>query len=221
MSNNNKKSCDDPSSEEQEVQVSMSDYFINGDINPQNVKPVIDGIIAANADLGMYELRPNEVLAPIRIFINSGGGNLDDGFALISVMKASLIPIVTVALGECSSSALMIAMSGDYRFVSKYCGILSHQYSMAIGPVKHVDMKAKARDIDLTAQKIIDLYTEQTELSEEEIGEHLLKPYDVYLTPEECIEFNIFDGYFESFGQIVQLTYSEETNDNEAVKKDD
>lgn len=202
-----------------EIQISESDFFINGEICTETVGPVISGIIHANAQLAYYDIKPDEPLAPIRIFINSGGGSLDDAFSLISVIKASAIPIYTIALGECSSSALMIAMSGDYRIINKFCGVLSHQFSLSVGMVKHVDMKSKFKDIDLTAQKIVTLYKECTELEEETITTELLLPYDVYLTAADCIKYNMFDDQFESFLQVVPLNLNNEEVKNDSIEE--
>jgi ATP-dependent Clp protease protease subunit len=199
------------------AKITNSDYFINDSIHSGSVHDIISGIIEANADIAAVTLTEGEFLYPIRIFINSEGGSLSDAFSLISVMKSSVIPIITIALGDCSSSALMIAMAGDVRYVSKYCSILSHQYSMSMGMAKYVDIKSRIKDNDLTANRIVDLYTECTGLSADVVNEHLLKAHDVFLTAEEALTYNLFDEYFENFGQIVpiiQSTTQEETDED-------
>ena len=90
------------------VQAAENCLYINGAITSETVAPAIGFIIGANASAEYGD---------IFLFINSGGGNLYEGFALANVIMSSRIPITTVALGECDSAALIIAMSGHRRLV--------------------------------------------------------------------------------------------------------
>ena len=52
---------------------------------------------------------------PIVIYINSPGGSVVDGFAIIAAIEASKTPVVTVNIGEWSSMAFLIGIAGHLR----------------------------------------------------------------------------------------------------------
>ena len=167
--------------------------YINGTIEPSTVAPAIGFIIGANA-ANAYE--------DIFLFINSSGGHLGEGFALADIIKTSKIPVTTVAIGECDSSALIIAMSGAKRFVAPSTSILSHQYSAGIGLSKHADIQARLKDFTMTAKKVVDHYVKCTGLDESTVKETLVCDTDVFLSPEEAVGFGLFDAVLHDMAQI-------------------
>lgn len=175
------------------VQAADNCIYINGVISSDTVAPAIGFIAGCNASMEFDR---------IVLFINSGGGDLNEGFALASVIRASNIPVIVVAIGECDSSALIIAMSADLRLVAPTTSILSHQYSAGIGLSKHTDLKSRMKDLNLTAQKVINHYVECTGLSESDVKKKLVHDSDVFLTPSEAVGFGLFDDIFYDFGQV-------------------
>lgn len=189
---------EDPSST---IQAAENMLYINGAISSETVAPAIGFIAGANAKQSCDQ---------IVLFINSCGGSLSEGFALSSVIMASRIPVVTVAIGECDSSALVIAMSGHSRLVAPSCSILSHQYSCGIGLTKFADIKARTKDFELTAQKVIDHYVYCTGLSEEIVTQNLVNDLDVFLCAQEAVDFGMFDALFVDMAQLVDFGEQEE-----------
>lgn len=175
------------------IQAAENCLYINGAITSETVAPAIGFIIGANAAAEYGD---------IFLFINSGGGNLYEGFALANVIKSSRIPITTVALGECDSAALIIAMSGHHRLVMQDTSILSHQYSAGIGLSKHGDIQARVKDFELTASKVVRHYSKCTGLTEQKVRAELVKETDVFLSAEESVGYGLFDEILTSFEQV-------------------
>ena len=183
--------------------------YINGPIDANSISPAIAFIIGANA-ANEYE--------DIFVFINSPGGSLIEGFALANVIYASKIPITTVALGECDSSGLVIAMSGHRRLIAPDTSVLSHQYSAGVGMSKHADIQSRMKEFRMTADKVLNHYVKCTGLSCDDVKEHLVKDVDVYLSAQEAVDFNLFDEIFLDFAQIFSYNEdSEETVLNEST----
>ena len=63
---------------------------------------------------------------PIRIFINSRGGDADCAMALIDVMKMSKTPVYTIGLARCFSAGGLILMGGHKRFILPNTKFLLH-----------------------------------------------------------------------------------------------
>ena len=77
--------------------------------------------------------KPIEEREPIRLYINSPGGDLTEGFALISVIEASKTPVYTINFGQLSSMSFLIGITGAKRYSLKYTPFLLHDGSSFVG----------------------------------------------------------------------------------------
>lgn len=187
--------------------------YISGGICSDTVTPIIGAIVEANST-------KNPKVERIVIMIQSSGGDVGEAFALTACMKASSIPIYTVALGRCDSSALFIAMAGHYRFVAPRTSILSHQYSAGFGGmVKHIDLVARQRDFRLTEAAIVSHYIECSGMSEKEVRKQLLRENDVFLSPDEAISLGLFDEIFSDFEQFIIYEETQEEAQSESSEE--
>jgi ATP-dependent protease ClpP protease subunit len=177
-------------------EITTSFAYLYGDVNNDTITPIIKFITTCNV---MHHKLPS-----INLLINSGGGDLHHAFALISVMKASIIPVNTIAIGEVKSSALMIAMAGHKRYVDKHCEIMSHMFSMSHPEAKASEMKYKNREVNLTIKRMVDFYEQVTGLPKQKIRRNLLPNHDVYLSVEQALTYNMFDGEYDSMSLIFK-----------------
>ena len=53
--------------------------------------------------------------APVTLFVNSPGGEVQSGLALYDVMRAVTCPVRTVCIGTAASMAALLFMSGSQR----------------------------------------------------------------------------------------------------------
>src|SRR5208283_2044088 len=95
-------------------------YLLSGAIDTENVSDAIKYILTASLTKKHDHLT---------LIINSYGGSVSDGFALIDVMTGSKVPIYTVGLGEIVSMGLLIFISGTrgHRVLTPNTYIMSHQ----------------------------------------------------------------------------------------------
>jgi ATP-dependent Clp protease protease subunit len=131
----------------------------------------------------------------LTLLINSQGGDLTAAFALIEIMYGSRIPVRTVALGEICSAGLLIFMAGQpgERILTPSVSIMSHHYSGGVEGNYHEIMNL-SKEFEYAKQRMINHYVHCTGLTEEVIKDKLVPHRDVYLTPQEAIEFNIADS---------------------------
>ena len=67
---------------------------------------------------------------PITLFINSGGGNVTDAFALYDYIMHALKPnLQTVVLGEANSMAVLLLLMGNTRFIGRLAVMKLHRFS--------------------------------------------------------------------------------------------
>ena len=163
-------------------------YVLMGEINAETVKPVIEWILHENF---VSKKKRKELL----LMICSEGGDVQDAFALIDVMRSSLIPVKTVGLGMIASSGLLIFLAGSAgrRVLTPNTSILSHQFSWYNEGKVH-ELFATMKDFELTQHRMVKHYQECTGLDEENIRKNLLPPHDVWLTAEDALRLGICDS---------------------------
>ncbi len=175
--------------EEKKEKNSLEDLgviFLPGSINQAKAEQVCQQIIKLNVD-GKHE--------HIQMIINSAGGELPSGFAIIDVMEWSAIPIYTVGLGMVASMALLIFMAGvkGHRTLTPNTSLLSHRFwSLDIG--NYSDLLALRKQHDIEHQRILQHYIRYTNMkSVEELEAKVLRDVDTWLTPEEAIQHGLAD----------------------------
>lgn len=93
-----------------------------GDIETENVNDLIYAI---------YEINEEDVkkqtAEPIKLIINSSGGEIYSGLALIDVISTSLTPVHTICHGAAMSMGLIIFVAGHHRTSSPNATFMYHE----------------------------------------------------------------------------------------------
>lgn len=162
-------------------------FYLSDEINQSVARDVNTWILDSN----FQQKRTYENLT---LMITSPGGDLFSAFSIIDVMRASSVPIHTVGLGLIASAGLMIFISGQQgeRLITPNTMILSHQWSAGSYGKEH-ELIAAARGFDMITKRVITHYRKCTKLSEKIIREKLLPPQDVWVTPDEALEYKLTD----------------------------
>lgn len=159
--------------------------YVGGEITPERSEQICRKIIELNG-------RAHDC---IQIILNSPGGSVHAGFAVIDVMEWSRLPVRTTALGMIASMSLLIFMAGQkgHRVVTPRVSILSHRFAWwNFG--KHSELIARRKEEDLTHKRILDHYLAHTALkTTEQVHNTLLGDTDLWLTAEESVRHGIAD----------------------------
>ena len=159
--------------------------YVSGEIDGGKSEHVCRKIIELN-------MRP---LDCIQLILNSPGGSVHDGFAILDVMEWSRLPIRTTGLGMLASMALLIFMAGSkgQRVLTPRVSLLSHRYAWwNFG--KHSELIARRKEEDLTHARILDHYRRHTRIkSDAELQSFLLRETDTWLTAQEALDLGIAD----------------------------
>lgn len=128
----------------------------------------------------------------IYLYINSNGGSVSAGLAIIDTMNTILSDVCTVGMGLCASMASMLLMSGtaNKRYLLPHCTVMIHQ---PLG-----NMQGKVSDLENTARHFlhikkttIHLIHQATSQNPEKIAKDIEN--DTYLTSEEALKYGIAD----------------------------
>ena len=127
---------------------------------------------------------------PINLIINSGGGLVNDGFALHDYIKSSSIEINGIANGICASIALDIFLACKKRSAFKTTRFVIHQPSSGvIGEAK--DIKDCSERIEEEKNTIFRHVAENTNISIETLNDIYDKKKDWYINAEQALSLGI------------------------------
>jgi ATP-dependent Clp protease, protease subunit len=173
----------------EEITFDDHNHFMTGEVTGENVEKAIRWIM-----MGSQNPSPDH---PMKLYINSEGGNLLDAFALIDVMRTSPVPIATVGMGNLMSSAFMVFAAGTIgkRAIGKNTSIMIHQFNHDYAGKYH-DMKAYSEEIDRINYRMVAELARTGKLNDIEVGSKLLKPSDVWLSANQLVELGFADIIF-------------------------
>jgi ATP-dependent protease ClpP protease subunit len=127
---------------------------------------------------------------PIKLHINSRGGEVASALAASDKIASCVVPIHTYCEGEIASGATLMAVSGHKRFITKHSFFLIHELSAEFWG-KLADFTDEMQNLSLMMDVIKQIYTNHTKIPNESLID-LLK-HDLYITPEMCLEWGIVD----------------------------
>lgn len=170
-------------------------YYLNSDINSESVQYLIEFINRINKQDKVNEaiLSVDNIpyyRQPITIYINTPGGNVTDGLALIGIITSSKTPIHTVGYGTVNSMGIPILLSGHKRFAVKFTSFMIHSVSsMAYGCVKEIEDSLQESK---RLQTILFNYIkERTHISDRKLNKIYNKKQDYFIDEAEALELNI------------------------------
>ncbi len=137
---------------------------------------------------------------PIRLYINSPGGEPAEGFALISVMELSKTPIYTINVGECSSMAFLVSIAGHKRFSLPYSTFLMHDGSIFVcGTTNKV--KDQISFEDRFGREVIKPFVlKHGKMPEEKYDS--VNSDEFYMTANDALEYGFIDEIVSSIDDV-------------------
>ena len=133
---------------------------------------------------------PIEDRIPIKIFINTYGGDLLSAFTIGDAIKLSTTPVWVINQGKAYSAGFLIFICGHKRLALSTSSFLFHEGSVFMGGDAH-KFESSADFYKKQRAMMKDLILEQTNITEEIYNEH--KKDDWWLTASESIELGIAD----------------------------
>lgn len=154
-------------------------------------------------------LKKNSNAATIDIYINSNGGDVFDGVAMMNVLKRHPAYKRVHIDGFACSIASVIAMCGNQIIMPKSSMMMVHNpWTVAVGNSK--ELRKIADDLDKINETIKNAYRSKMKIDDEKLVE--LMDNESYLTADECLEYGLCTKVVEDNEETVE-------NVNEALDK--
>lgn len=129
----------------------------------------------------------------IKLYINSGGGEVFSGLAILDVMNFIEPDVATYCMGTCASMAAVLLSAGEKgkRYALPHSQIMIHQPSTGIGRIKAEDLKVEFEQMEKCKNTLYGILAENTDKPIEEIAE--LCKLDRWYTANEAVDFGLID----------------------------
>ena len=131
----------------------------------------------------------------ISLYINSPGGSITDGMAIVDTINYIKCPVSTICVGMAASMGAVLLASGEKgrRFATPNSEILIHQPLISGGlSGQTTEIKIHADHMVRTREKLNKLLSERTGQSLETIEKDTER--DNYMSAEEALKYGLIDG---------------------------
>jgi len=164
--------------------------FLGEDVNPTSASLVI---------AQMLFLESEDPDKEIFFYINSPGGSITDGMAIVDTMNYIKCPVATYCVGLAASMGAVLLASGEKgkRFAMPNSEILIHQPLIGGHGIsgQTTEIKIHADHMVKTREKLNKLLSERTGQTLETIEKDTER--DNYMTAEEALKYGLIDGILE------------------------
>ncbi len=165
--------------------------FLAEDVNPTSASLVV---------AQMLFLESEDPDREISLYINSPGGSITDGMAIVDTMNYIKCPVSTICVGMAASMGAVLLTSGTKgkRFATPNAEILIHQPLIGGGGIsgQTTEIKIHADHMVKTREKLNKLLSDRTGQSLEVIERDTER--DNYMTAEEALKYGLIDGILDS-----------------------
>ena len=135
----------------------------------------------------------------IHLYINSPGGSITDGMAIVDTINYIKCPVSTICVGLAASMGAVLLASGakGKRYATPNAEILIHQPLIAGGGLsgQTTEIKIHADHMVKTREKLNKLLSERTGQDLATIERDTER--DRYMTAEEALKYGLIDGIMD------------------------
>jgi ATP-dependent Clp protease protease subunit len=170
-----------------QFQSKLSRIVTLGEINSETANDIIRLIYEINEEDG-----EKAQAEPIKLIINSLGGELYSGMALVDVIEASATPVYTICHGAAMSMGLVVFAAGRYRVASKYATFMYHESSYPLED-KLQSHKQELKEADRTDKLCDDYLLSKTKFDKKQLASVRKTRGEWYLDVETAYKYGLVD----------------------------
>ncbi len=164
------------------------------------------GVITLSGEVGsemnhsffesMWYLNQNPEIREIKLILDSPGGSVQDGLAMIDMIRNSKKKVVCIVAGMAYSMGAVILAASNERLILPNSKVMIHEPSLMRAGGNASSMRETAEDLIKTNELLCSLLAECTGHTKEEVEQLVQK--DHYFTAKEAVEFGICDRIAET-----------------------
>lgn len=194
------------------------EIWLNTNIDDAIIEMLVVQIQNINAHDDLLEGMKGFTREPIKIFINTNGGEIYPALAACSAIEASRTPVWTIACGKAFSAGFLILVCGHERFAFKYANIMHHTGSGgAVGVI--TDIIEEAETLEKLNEMIHDLIVYHTNITAEQLDEVFYRKNNWYLNALEALQLGVVDHIWNMSDEELITATEEPCEDDECTNE--
>ena len=154
--------------------------LLSGEVNKALAEKIVRQLLVMEADSD----------EPIRIYIDSPGGDVDAGYAIFDMIRFVEAPVYCIGMGLVASAGALILLAADK---SRRIGLPNSHYLIhqPLSGIKGVatDIEIHAQELEKTKAKINDLIAQETGKPLEQVAKDTDRDY--WLSATEAMEYGL------------------------------
>jgi ATP-dependent Clp protease protease subunit len=162
--------------------------FLWGPVDDESAEDMVSKLLYLEA------MAPGE---PITFFINSPGGVVSSGMAIIDTMNLITSPVHTVCMGLAASMGSLILSAGEkkHRFIFPGGKIMIHQPSVGFLYGQATDLEIQAKQILKTKEHTAGILAKNCGQKKDKVLKDMDRDY--WMDADESIAYGIVDGIYK------------------------
>jgi ATP-dependent Clp endopeptidase proteolytic subunit ClpP len=174
------------------VRVVENTIFFYADVTEQSVLDLNQALYEVDNKLKVTaNFLGSEFVPHIKLRINSYGGSLFAGLAVVDTIRNLSSEVHTYIDGAAASAATLISVTGKKRFIGRHSLMLIHQLSGGVYG-KFTEMEDDMENNKRLMSIIKEIYKKYTKVPMKQIDE-ILK-HDLWFDSQKCLEFGLVDS---------------------------
>ena len=161
-----------------------------GEITNENICEAIEAIYEINDQDKNKDADKRE---PIKLILNSPGGDVYDGIGIVDVIEQSTTPIHIYVHGQAQSMGFAIATCGHYRYASKRTTFMYHEIAWGTAQEKLTYHEQEVIEGKRLWKVYDDIVVANTKIPLKKLQQVRKEHKEWYLTAEEALEWGIVD----------------------------
>lgn len=154
----------------------------------------------------MQQLHAEDPDAPIRVYVNTIGGDATSAFALYDWMRCLSNPIIGIAYGRCSSAGLPILMGADLRLCTPRCRFFYHEVVGGMGVSSNAELAEATKNYTWHQETMKAILMERCKkVNKTSWRKHFEGKTSFYFGPDFALEMGIVHDHLEEIKKKVSL----------------
>ena len=162
--------------------------MISGEVNEAMASVVVSELLYLQSE------NPD---APIHMYINSPGGSVVDGLAIVDTMNLISCPVYTYCIGQCASMGSIFLVSGErgHRYALPNSRIMIHQVSGG-SQGTYEDMKRSINEAGRLNELLAGILATGTSKTLKTVKNDMDRDY--FMSADEALKYGIVDKIISS-----------------------
>jgi len=166
-------------------------YFGNFNAGPDQVSTEINTQTVTTAIVSIHIMVRQAPKTPISIYFNSGGGDVNDAWALIDTMMIQPCQFKFYGFGSIMSAATMVMAAADERYLAPHTLVMLHDISWDGGSSNGSNRKVDQDLYNRMLEDKVELLAENSNLGKDFFHSVLNTGKDLYITAQEAVDIGL------------------------------